>query len=249
MISASPTAVRSVRTSPSSDRRFYSGMAIAMAVVVFVGFGPTFYLRPFVPDRPTVSGATDLSALAMLHGLLFSAWVVLFIVQTALVAGHRVSLHRRLGVAGAGLAAAMVLVGISTAIASAARGGAPPGVDPLTFLAVPLFDMVVFPIFVIAALLKRRDREAHKRLMLLAYITIIVAAVARWPGVLPYGPFVFFGLGFVFLLLGIVYDLVTRRRVHPVYMWGGALLVASVPVRLAISGTEAWRVFAEFVTR
>jgi hypothetical protein len=224
-------------------------MAIAMAIVVFVGFGPTFYLRPFVAHRPTVSGATGLSALAIVHGVLFSAWVVLFIVQTALVASHRVSVHRRLGVAGAGLAAAMVLVGISTAIASAARGGAPPGVDPLTFLAVPLFDMVVFPIFVVAAVLKRRDREAHKRLMLLAYITIIVAAVARWPGVLPYGPFVFFGLGFVFLLLGIVYDLVTRRRVHPVYMWGGALLVASVPVRLVISGTEAWRVFAEFVTR
>jgi hypothetical protein len=95
----------------------------------------------------------------------------------------------------------------------------------------------------------RRDKEAHKRLMLLAYITIIVAAVARLPGVLPLGPLAFFGLGYLFVVLAAIYDFVSRGRVHKAYLWGGGLMVASVPLRLMISETGAWRAFAELLTR
>ena len=78
--------------------------------------------------------------------------------------------------------------------------------------------------------------------MLLTYTSILVAAVARLPGVLPLGPLWFFGLTFLpVLALGVTYDLVTRRRVHPAYLWSGALLILSVPARLAISATPAWR--------
>jgi hypothetical protein len=230
---------------------FYSGMAIAMALAVLIGFGPTFYLRSFFGAPVTVSGATALTPLAQLHGVVFTAWVLLFVVQTALVAQRRVSVHRRLGVAGAILAAIMVVVGTITATTAAARGSAPPGVDALVFLVVPLTDMVLFAGFVTAAVLQRRNREAHKRLMLLAYICIIVAAVARFPipGLIAMGPLAFFGLTFVFVLAGMVYDYVSRGRVHPVYVWGGALFAASVPLRLMLAGTGAWRAFAEAITR
>jgi hypothetical protein len=248
VVTASQPASKSVAIG-AYDRVFYSGVAIAMAIIVFVGFAPTYYLRGFFGAPTTVSGATTLSPLARLHGALFTAWVVLFIVQTALIANRGVKVHRRLGIAGAVLAAAMVAVGVRTAIAAAARGAAPPGADPLAFLAIPLFDMVLFPLFVGAALWHRRNKEAHKRLMLLAYIAILVAAVARWPGVLPYGPLAFFGLTFIVLLIAVLYDLASRRRVHPAYIWGGALLVASVPVRLMMAGTNAWRGIAEFLTR
>ncbi len=231
------------------DRLFYSGMAIAMAVTVFGGFAPTYYMR-FVAGGPqaTVSGG-PFTSLVHLHGALFTGWVLLFIAQTALVASHRVAVHRRLGVAGAILAAAMILVGTSTAVATARRGGAPPGVDPLAFLAIPIFDMVLFATFVTAALVLRRNKETHKRLMLLAYISIVVAAVARLPGVLPLGPLVFFGLGYLLVVVAVLYDLASRHRVHRVYLWGGALMVASVPVRLMLSDTGPWRAFAQFLTR
>jgi len=85
--------------------------------------------------------------------------------------------------------------------------------------------------------------------MLLAYVSIMAAPAARLPGVLPLGPFAFYGIAFVFLVAGIIYDLAFRRRVHPAYIWGGALLVASVPLRLAISGTAAWTAFAQALTR
>jgi uncharacterized membrane protein YozB (DUF420 family) len=224
-------------------------MAIAMALTIFLGFTSTYYLKIFGDGPMLTISRSPFSPLIHVHALLFTAWVVLFIVQTVLVASHRVAVHRRLGVAGGVLAAAMVTVGTAAAINGAARGVAPPGIDPLAFLAIPLFDMVVFCSLVAAALLLRRNKEAHKRLMLLAYISIIVAAMARLPGVLPLGPLAFFGLAFIFLLAAVIYDWVTRRRVHKAYVWGGGLLVASVPLRLMISSTQAWKAFAEFVTR
>ena len=167
-----------------------------MTALVFAGFAPTYYMTFFGDGaRATVSGG-PFTLLVHLHGALFTGWVLLFVAQTALVASHRLRVHRRLGVAGAMLAAAMILTGTLTAVATAKRGGTPVGVDPLAFLAIPIFDMVLFATFVTAALVLRRNKDMHKRLMLLAYISIIVAAVARLPGVAPLGPLAFFGLGY-----------------------------------------------------
>lgn len=247
---ATAVAAKTVlRPQTTYDRVFYSSVAIAMALTVLVGFAPTYYLKLF-GDAPMVTiSKSPFTALVHLHGALFTGWVALFIVQTALIAKHRVAVHRRMGIAGGVLAAGMVLAGTATAISAAARGSSVPGVPPLVFLAVPLFDMVLFSSFVATALWMRTNKEAHKRLMLLAYVSLMAAPIARLPGLLPLGPFVFFGLAFVFVSAGVIYDFATRRRVHPAYLWGGALFVVSVPLRLMISGTAAWRAFAEFLTR
>ena len=135
----------------------------------------------------------------------------------------------------------MIVVGTATALDLARRGGAPPGIDPLAFLAIPLGDMAVFSVLIATALCLRRKKEAHKRWTPPAFTAILAAAVARFPGVLPLGPLWFFGLTFLpILAFCITYDLVTRRRVHPAYLWGGALLILSVPVRLMISSTPTW---------
>ena len=187
------------------DRLFYPAMALLMALTVFVGFGQTYYFRLVSGTPTTISGGAITPALH-LHGVVFTAWVLLFLVQSALIGLRRTRIHRRLGYASIALAVTMIVVGLRTAIEAAARGAAPPGVDPFAFLAVPFFDIVLFAGFVSAALLKRRDREAHKRLMLLAYVSIITAAVARLPGLLPLGPLAFFGLSFMFVVAGMVYD-------------------------------------------
>lgn len=236
-------------TIAARDRLFYSGMAIAMALTVFAGFLPTYYLR-LLGDGPTttVTGFA-FTPMVRLHAVIFSGWVLLFVAQTTFIASHRVKLHRRAGIAGGVFAAAMVVVGIATAIQATARGSAPPGIDPLSFFAIPFFDMTLFAVFITAALWNRRIKDTHKRLMLLAYISILAAAVARLPGVLPLGPFAFYGLTFVFLVVAIAYDYLSRGHVHPVYVWGGALLVMSVPGRLVLSETAAWKAFAALVTR
>jgi hypothetical protein len=237
------------RLPAANDRRFYSTISIAMALTVFVGFATTYYW-PFVAGgrRATLSGG-PWTPVVHAHAAFFTAWVLLFVVQTALVARRRVAMHRRLGIAGAFLAAGMVVAGARTAIETATRGGAPVGVDPLAFMALPLFDLVLFSGFIIAALTLRRNKEAHKRLMLLAYVSIIAAATARLPGVLTLGPPAFFGMALMFVAAGIIYDFTSRGRVHPVYKWGGTILLISVPLRLAISGTPMWRSFAEWLIR
>jgi hypothetical protein len=237
------------RAAGAYDRVFYGSMAVALGLTVFAGFSRTYYLRLLGEGPKVTLTGGPFTTLVHLHGALFTAWVLLVIVQTALVSSRRVAVHRRLGVAGGVLAAAMVVAGASIAIATAARGSAPPGADPLAFLIIPLFDMILFAIFVGLALALRRDKETHKRLMLLAYISIIVAAVARLPGVLAMGPPGFFGLSFLFVVAAAAYDFVTRRRVHKAYLWGGAVILVSVPLRLAISTTGAWRSFAELLTR
>jgi uncharacterized membrane protein YozB (DUF420 family) len=231
----------------ASDRVFFTGIAAVMALTVLAGFGTTYYFR-LPSGTPTTLTGGSITPTLHLHALLFTGWVLLFLVQTGLIAARRVAVHRRLGFASIALAAAMVVVGLRTAIESAARGAAPPGADPLTFLVVPVFDLVLFTGFVSAAILKRRDKEAHKRLMLLAYVSIITAAIARMPGVLPLGPLVFFGASFLFVVAGMVYDRIWRGRIHRAYAWGAPIIALSVPVRLAVSGTAAWQAFARWLT-
>ena len=77
--------------------------------------------------QATVSGG-PFTLLVHLHGGLFTAWVLLFVAQTALVATRRVAVHRRQGLAGAVLAAAMIVFGTATALMTARRGGTAPGV-------------------------------------------------------------------------------------------------------------------------
>ena len=244
-MATSATSKPIARRGGAYDRVFYSGMAMVMALAVFIGFARTFYLSAYFGTHGTITGR-PFSTTIRVHAALFTTWAVLFLLQTLLVARYRIAIHRRLGVTVAVLAALMIVVGTATAIELARRGGAPPGMDPLAFLAIPLGDMGMFTVLIAAALALRRNKEAHKRLMLLAYTAILTAAVGRFPGVLALGPLWFFGLTILpVLALGAIYDVLTRRRVHPAYLWGGALLIVSVPVRLMVSSTEAWHRLAE----
>ena len=105
--------------------------------------------------------------------------------------------------------------------------------------------MILFAAFVSAAIWRRRDRESHKRLMLLAYVSIIVPAVARIPGPRLLG----LAAVVLFVAMGMAYDRYSRRRIHAVYLWGGALLAISGPATQVISRTAAWRAVAEAMIR
>ena len=121
------------RVTPGAyDRVFFGAMALIMALTVLVGFGQTYYFRLMSGTATTITGGSITPRLH-LHGVVFTAWVLLFLLQTALIGIRRVRLHRRLGYASIALAVTMIVVGLRTAIDSAARGAAPPGVDALTF--------------------------------------------------------------------------------------------------------------------
>ena len=124
MATAATVAI-SPHASAKYDRVFYSGMAIVMALTVLIGFGPSYYMKAFSETPLSTLSGGPMTLLVQTHAVLFTAWVLLFIVQTALVAQHRLAIHRRIGIAGAVLAASMVGVATLTAVRAAARGAAP----------------------------------------------------------------------------------------------------------------------------
>jgi uncharacterized membrane protein YozB (DUF420 family) len=225
------------------DHRFFLAMALAAALTAFVGFAPSYYLRSF-------SGAQPLTTLVHVHGALATAWMLLFLTQTALVSSGRTDLHRRLGVAGALLAPLFVVVGYVTAVEAARRGVAPPdGPPPLAFLAVPLGTLLAFTILAAAGLSQRRHRDTHKRLMLLATIAILTPALARFRYFGPGGPPVAIGGTALFVAVCLAYDRLAHGRVHPAFLWGGLFLVASLPLRFAVTRSEIWFSLAAWLTR
>jgi hypothetical protein len=223
------------------DRPFYAWAAAAAAAIAFAGFARTYYLKAWF-------GTPDISTLVHVHGIAMTLWVALFIAQVALVAKGRVDLHRRLGIAGAGLAALIVVLGFFTAIAGARRG-VPEGAPPLIFMAITMSVVVVFAIFVAAALYFRKRSGYHKRLMVLASLTVIQPAVARVAldvlGI--FNPLVFFGLTIALLTAFIGWDTVRNRRLHPAFGWGLLFFLLSLPARFLVASSGPWQDFARWL--
>ena len=235
----------SLRDSRRGEHRFFSAMAVAIVLTALAGFARTYFLRPLLPAA--APPPRELTPLIHLHGLLFTGWVLLLLVQARLVAAKQIGLHRRLGIAGAAMAALMVVVGTLTAIYGVVRGVAPFGMDPRRFLIVPLFAIFLFAVFVVAGVWARRDAQSHKRWMLLATIALLPPAIARWVLLLGLGPPVVFAVATLLLLPLIGWDLKTRRRLHPVTLWGGLLLVVSGPLRLMLAKTDGWLVISDWL--
>jgi uncharacterized membrane protein YozB (DUF420 family) len=229
------------------ERAFFTTMPVAMAAVVFLGFSRTFFLRPWFPEAKALAAP---EAVFYVHGILNTGWMALLIVQALLIRTRRIGLHRQLGIVGVVLAGAIVIVGSGSCLVAAHRPGGFIGVPipPLQFLAEALPDMFLFGLFVGLAIVWRQNTQTHKRLMLLATINLLEAAIARIP--LPCitngPPLMARWLSDVFILLLVIWDLSTRRRLHPATFWGGLLIVASQPLRLMVGETHAWLTFAKW---
>lgn len=230
-----------VVTGRTRERRLYTAGAIAAVLVVFAGFARTYYLKG-------AFGTPELPPLMHAHGIAMTLWVALFVAQTRLVAAGRTDLHRKLGVAGLVVAAAVVILGAKVAI-EGARGGLSPGLPPLVFLAVPLGMLAVFVPLVAAAIALRRRSDWHKRLMLLATLTLLTPAIARLViDVLGLeSPPLFFAFNDAIVLAFVGWDTVRNRRLHPAFLWGTLYFLASQPLRIAIGHTEAWQRFAAWL--
>jgi hypothetical protein len=228
--------------------RFYFRMAIACAAVAFLGFAPTYWM-------PMVRGTLNVPPLAHLHALLFYGWTLLFIKQTHLVATRRVAAHRELGIAGVALATSMLFVGIGLAMSSVKRfaaGGL--AEEGRVFAVVSVSAIVTFVILFAIAVRSVRRPDAHKRLMLIATISLLQAAVGRWflyflggapGGAITAPPPVWRTItpGLVtdiLIVVAMVHDRRTSGRVHPAYWIGGAVVLGIQVLRIPVSSTAAW---------
>jgi hypothetical protein len=241
--------VRARAIASSQARYFYFYMALSCMAVAFLGFAPTYWL-------PLASGSFPSMPVIHFHGVLFFTWTLYFAFQTWLAASGRIARHRTIGIIGVSLATAMTIFGFLAAVSAMKRSAALGLTDAgIAFAIVPLGGIVFFAVIFTVAIANTRRPETHKRLMLLAAISILDAAVARWfltflapPG--PPGPppvevtIVPAFVAYLLLAVAIVFDWRTRGRPHPVYIYGGAALVAVKLLNWPISATPAWHSFA-----
>lgn len=229
--------------SPAPGRRydhlFFSGMAFLILATVFIGFARSYYLAGVfqapLPNR-----------LVHIHGAIFTCRIVLLIAQTLLVSAHRVDIHRRLGLVGFGLACIMPVVAILAAIDSMVRRASRP--NALAFFAVPAFDILAFMPLIFFAWKYRSNAATHKRLILLATIAILDAAVARWPihaswwGLHPSE-----WVTELFLVPLFAYDLFSIRKIHRATLWGSVMFLFLQHIRGPIGQSHVWQAFAVWV--
>lgn len=221
--------------------RWYStavgGGAIGIAIA---GFAPSLL------DGSARLG--PVSPLVLVHALIATSWLLLFVLQGTLVATGRAAMHRRLGVASTGLAVLVILTGYSTVMEQTRRGYDLSGdlnvrADPKLAAVFPLGDLVSFTVLFAAGLWRRKQPEAHQRLMTLATLGgFMPAAVAHLVGhqfrslpllVVPLIGIIFFAPA--------VYDRMRSGRFHPITLWGGLSLFAWGNVRAGLIGpSEAW---------
>lgn len=221
----------------SSPRVFWVGMAVLILAVAIAGFWPTYW-------GPLLEGTLDLHWLVHLHGIVLSSWLVLLIVQTVLVRRGRTDLHQSVGkIVGVGWGLLVIASGLSVTFKTWGRGFD----DLQDFIAslVTTFPAIVaFALLFGAALLYRKRPAIHKRLMIVATLSVLHAATARLSHNifgLPAFPSMLAGRGVPICLAGVAigYDWWTRRRVHPVYWVGVGVLVLSAALGL-IRPTGAW---------
>src|SRR5450631_1246557 len=229
------------------DRRLYLGASLIFLALVFWTFARTFYLQLFF-------GTPPLSVLLHIHGTVMTGWVVLLVLQTGLIAAHRVRWHRRVGVFGAVWAALLVIVGSFTTLHAAARevrGHTDFAASQVVITSLDLLQMLFFAGFVAIAIWQRHRPAYHKRLMLLTIACMLPDALARLPVSFMAGATevdlnlrIMVGLD-LFIIICVGLDTLWHRRLHPAFGWGALLFVGAFHLALYSTQSRAWIAFGE----
>jgi hypothetical protein len=220
-------------------------MAGAFVLVAFGGFTPTYWAK-------VAAGSFHAPPIVHIHGTLLFSWTLFYFFQTWLVAAGRTLNHRAWGLAGISLFTAMmfsILVTEATVLARYTAQGF--GDAALRFSAVTLTAWPLMAIVFILAIVNIKKPETHKRLMTLLMIAIMTPAIARVfltlfapPGAVGPPPlFVALPPSLVadlFLVVAIVRDWRLLGRPHPVYIYGGLVLLAQQLLQVPVAGTEGW---------
>jgi len=223
------------RATPSARRHpvFFPAMSSLLIVLVFLGFAPTYYLRPVA--------AGPIPGYLHVHGAAMTMWFLLLLVQTALIATGRRALHRRLGIAGACVAVVIVALNPLVVAWSVPHLLAGNGSTELTALIVvgDLLVVATFLVLVGLAVRWRRYPETHSRMLLLASLAVSGPALGRFSISLTGTPLPGLIALMALPLLVVVHDRVMMKRVHPASAWGAAAIIGTLVISIAIANTPA----------
>lgn len=240
-----------LRIEHSHNRRFFTWISVAMIALSLAAFMPSI-AHP--SGRPA-----PVSGLAAAHGIVFLAWLFLFLIQSRVVASRHIKLHRRLGLSSIFFLALMIPLGYTTTIAMVRRGfdlsgDLRVGHDPSYEAVFPLFNVLIFALLVIAALLFRHRPQIHKRLMLFANIELMPAPLAHLIGHTPslasLPPAIVMIPISILVIAAIARDWLTARRIHPLTWCLASLRILSGPLEAGpIGSSAAWHHFVYWLAR
>jgi len=242
------TITSSAVARPAVD--FYTWIALACVLTAFLGFIPTYW-------TPLAAGQFSAHPIVHMHGIAFFSWTIFALVQTSFVPAGRVALHRSVGLAGISIATLLTMLGLLAALNSLLGSFAVGrGYDAEAFLIVPLVIIATFAVLFALSIANIKRPEIHKRLMLMATVSVLNAPVARpllswvWPLSGPTDvPPVWINvpacwLSYLLIVAAMIYDWRTRGRVHKVYLIALPILMVLAYIVIPISQTTAWHAFA-----
>lgn len=239
-----------------SEHLFFTGIGVVSSLLMFAGFAPTFYLRPFFRPQDYMSIGNQLSRdglrpILWAHGLVFTLWLALFVTQTLLVATRRTPTHRRLGVLGGVIAVAMVVVGFATAIESAQQmtltGESAARVASV--FATNVSGFAVFLMFVVGGLWHRRRPEIHKRYMALAMVSLLPPGLGRLFALLGIPPVGGLAVGLLTVFSVAIFDRLSQRRSYSVSLWGAGLVLLPPVLGAGAGALPAWRTITAWLVQ
>ena len=226
----------------------YLMITLAMTCTMVLGFSMTYF-------GPMARGVyPEVSPLVHVHGWTFIAWYLLLPLQAGLIRIRRVRVHRNLGLASLGLGALMVAVGLVVSLVQIDKASAPDG-DPFwQLMGVPIFGVwVLFTMFYVEAMRRRRRIEEHKRFIILASAVALSAGtfriVVRIAGFSAWLSAIGMIVCVVFPLIAMIDDRRKRRAIHPIYGWGavaivlvigGTFLLGATPAGATVEAGLAW---------
>lgn len=212
MATVAPSAVPI--SAEQRERRFFLGMAIAMATVIVAGFSLNLAM-----GRSTFA----VPALYHVHAIVFMGWLALYVAQSVTIATGRRALHIRLGKLGYLWIPAMVIAGIAIMVFVARRNGGPFFFDVNEFLVSNVMLLLAFGGLALWAMRQQRHTGWHRRLMLVSMAILTGPGLGRLlPGPLfiPYAWEISILATLVFPAIAMMADRRRHGRVHPAYWWG-----------------------------
>ncbi|MGE5813689.1 MAG: hypothetical protein ACM36C_04310 [Acidobacteriota bacterium] len=259
MLASTATQASATRTASRERTSFYFWIAVAMAATGFIGFMPTFWL-------PMIRGAFT-SPVITIHAFVSSAWLLLFVLQTWLVASGRTARHRDMGLLGVATATGLLIFAVMAAINQTQRAAAAGDLEAgLRFMVLPIAQASLFALLVVAAMICIHRPDWHRRLLVVATAMLMDGPVGRFllfffvfhrhmpvPAGMPSPPPPVdsgYPLGLlldIFFFIPIAYDWRTRGFPHPAYLVGYGAVVLMRLLRPALSLTQTWHAVAVWI--
>jgi hypothetical protein len=226
-------------------RYSYFILGLIIATIVVAGFSQTFNAR-------LLHAPTPRPPIVYIHVAVVASWVILFLLQSALIATGNVKLHRKVGLLGFALGVTLAITGVAVSIVSLRLYTRPGHPDPAPFLAIFLNDMIQYSAFFGLAIYWRKKPEFHRRLMFIATCTLLSAPMIR---LLPTNldsrnEWIYAGVD-ALILLGWARDWIINKRIHPVYLYSlpAALLGQLIALHLDLSPSPTWIAIAHKIIR